>query len=177
MKIAILLFFLLGACNHQKKQDASFIRKENIQKFRIESPAFDNGGFIPVKYTADGENISPPLKISGTPQGTKSLALIVDDPDAPFGTWVHWVVFNISPNINFIPEGTQPQGLQGINDFKTLKYGGPSPPSGTHRYFFKLYALDTVLNIPEGASKKEVEKAMEGHILAEAVLMGKYSRR
>jgi len=174
MKIAILLVFLLCAC--QKKQDMSFVKK-SIQEFKIESTAFENGGFIPAKYTAGGENISPPLKISGTPQGTKSFVLIVDDPDAPFGTWVHWVVFNIPPDVNFIPEGIQPQGKPGINDFKTLKYGGPAPPSGTHRYFFKLYAIDKVLDIPKGASKKEVEKAMEGHILAKAVLMGRYSRR
>ncbi|MCD6413038.1 MAG: YbhB/YbcL family Raf kinase inhibitor-like protein [Elusimicrobia bacterium] len=154
----------------------SFVEK-SIQEFKIESDAFGNGGFIPAKYTADRENISPPLKISNIPQETKSLVLIVDDPDVPFGTWVHWVVFNIPPDVNFIQEGIQPQGKQGINDFKTLKYGGPAPPSGTHRYFFKLYAVDKVLDIPQGVRKREVEKAIEGHILAEAVLMGKYSRR
>lgn len=142
---------------------------------RISSPAFDANQKIPQKFTCDGEDISPSLVIEEIPEGAETLALIVDDPDAPAGTWVHWVVFNI-PVTNRIEEGEVP-GNQGINDFKKEKYGGPCPPSGTHRYFFKLYALDQELGLSEGASKRDVEAAMEGHILAQAELMGLYERQ
>ncbi len=143
----------------------------------ISSPAFKHNEHIPKKFTCDGSDVSPQLLIGNIPAGTKSLALIVDDPDAPRGTWVHWVVWNISPDTKEIREGAVPSGaLQGMNDFRQLDYGGPCPPSGTHRYFFKLYALDTLLSLGGGASKANLERAMEGHILARAELVGLYSR-
>jgi Raf kinase inhibitor-like YbhB/YbcL family protein len=138
---------------------------------------FQNNAFIPSKYTADGEDINPPLEISEIPQDAKTLVLIVDDPDAPARIWTHWILFNI-PIINKINENSVPlSAVQGLNDFKVLKYKGPSPPSGTHRYFFKLYALDTKLNLPDGSKKSEIENAMRNHILAKAELIGLYKRK
>jgi hypothetical protein len=139
---------------------------------RLLSPAFENADLIPGKYTCNGENVSPPLTIEDIPASARSLALIVDDPDAPGGTFVHWVVYNIPPKER-IDEGSVP-GSQGMNSFKKSAYGGPCPPSGTHRYFFKLYALDDRLNIGEGKTKKEVVEAMEGHIVGSAELVGRY---
>ena len=142
---------------------------------KLESPEFENNGFIPKKFTCDGEDINPGLIIEDIPEGTKRLALIVEDPDAPMGTWVHWIVFNI--HVTDIIEENSVPGTQGTNDFRKLEYGGPCPPSGTHRYFFKLYALDEKLhNIEGGCKKKELEEAMEGHILATAELIGLYER-
>jgi len=149
----------------------------------LESPAFRAGDMIPSKYTCDGENISPPLKWSGAPEGTKSFALVADDPDAPMGTWVHWVVYNIPAAAREIPEKAAstkklPAGaLEGVTDFRENTYGGPCPPSGTHRYFFKLYALDTALGLRAGASKKQLIEAMKGRILDQAELVGKYRRQ
>lgn len=138
---------------------------------------FNNMEKIPSKYTADGNNTNPPLEILDLPSNTKTLVLIVDDPDAPAGIWTHWILFNI-PIINRINENSVPKGaMQGMNDFKRLRYGGPSPPSGTHRYFFKLYALDTKLNLPEAARKSDIELAMKNHILAKAELIGLYQRK
>jgi Raf kinase inhibitor-like YbhB/YbcL family protein len=150
---------------------------------QITSSAFRDGEAIPRTYTCDGEDVSPPLSWSGAPEGTKSFALIADDPDAPVGTWVHWVVYNLPAGLTSLPEGVEvaerPQagGIHGITDFRRLGYGGPCPPGGTHRYFFKLYALDTVMDLPAGSTKKKLLQVMEGHILAEAQLMGTYSRR
>ena len=142
---------------------------------KLESPEFENNGFIPKKFTCDGEDVNPGLIIEDIPEGTKRLALIVEDPDAPMGTWVHWIVFNI--HVTDIIEENSVPGTQGTNDFRKLEYGGPCPPSGTHRYFFKLYALDEKLhNIEEGCKKKELEEDMEGHILATAELVGLYER-
>ena len=144
----------------------------------ITSPAFLPGGMIPSKYTCDGADVSPPLLIGNIPENTRSLALIVDDPDAPVGTWVHWVVWNIVANTREIPENSVPPGaLQGTNDFRKQEYGGPCPPSGTHRYFFKLYALDALLSAQEGATKARIEEAMKGHVLAQAELIGLYRRK
>jgi Raf kinase inhibitor-like YbhB/YbcL family protein len=150
---------------------------------KLTSSAFREGDTIPEKYTADGEDVSPPLKWSDVPAGCKSLALICDDPDAPRGTWVHWVLFNIPADKTELPENFDAAGTladggkQGINDFKKLGYGGPSPPPGKpHRYFFKIHALDFVPNLKEGATKAELEKSMAGHILAQAQLMGRYQR-
>lgn len=149
---------------------------------QITSAAFTEGNPIPKKYTCDGEDASPPLTWSGVPAGAKSLALIADDPDAPVGTWVHWVIFNLPPTLTGLQEGTTKTptvegGVQGNNDFRKTGYGGPCPPRGKpHRYFFKLYALDTSLSLEPGATKAEVEKAMRGHILAQGQLMGTYSR-
>lgn len=137
---------------------------------------------IPAKYTADGEDISPPLSWEGLPGETKSVAIIADDPDAPRGTWVHWLVWNLPPDVTHLDEGVPADeelprgGVQGTTDFGTVGYGGPAPPGGTHRYFFRVYALDTVLALPASATRPELEQAMEGHILAQGQLMGTYSR-
>ncbi len=150
---------------------------------RISSSAFEDGDPIPVRYTCDGEDVSPPLAWDGAPHGTLSLALICDDPDAPVGTWVHWVIFNIPADSRSLPEGvllaeSGPGGsVQGKNDFMRLGYGGPCPPRGSpHRYFFKLYALDRELALEVGATKRDLLEAMEGHILDEAQLVGTYQR-
>jgi Raf kinase inhibitor-like YbhB/YbcL family protein len=148
----------------------------------IMSHAFGAGGAIPRRFTVDGDNISPPLSWEDVPEKTKSFALICDDPDAAAGTWVHWVIFNISADTRELPEKIPPMAtplsgmIQGRNDFQRIGYGGPSPPRGTHRYFFSLYALDTLLNLPPGAAKQSLLSAMRSHILAEAKLMGTYSR-
>lgn len=150
---------------------------------QLTSSVFTEESMIPAKYTCDGQDISPPLSWKNLPPGTKSLTLICDDPDAPIGIWVHWVVFNIPPEEPGLAENIQPErelhnGMrQGNNDWRRIGYGGPCPPGGTHRYFFRLYALDAGLDLEPGATKKAVLKAMEGHILAEAQLMGKYKRR
>ncbi len=150
---------------------------------KITSPAFDQGGMIPSKYTADGQNISPPLKWEDVPEGTTTIALISDDPDAPMGTWVHWVMWNIPPDKKELSENVPPDkrlpdgSIQGITDFRKPGYGGPAPPSGTHRYFFKVYALDMKLDLPDNSTKADLVKAMQGHILAQGELMGKYKRR
>ncbi len=141
----------------------------------LASPAFGDGGGIPAKYTCDGADVNPPLRISGVPSAAKSVALIVDDPDAPAGTWVHWVVWNIRPETSEIPENSVP-GLEGKNDFRRTGWGGPCPPSGTHRYFFKLYALDTALTLGPSSAKADLVAAMRGHVLAQAQLVGTYRR-
>lgn len=141
---------------------------------KLTSPAFENNKSIPKKYTCEGEDVNPPLEIEEMSSGAKSLALIVDDPDAPMGTWVHWVVYDI-PTVSRIDEDSVP-GTQGYNDFRKTDYGGPCPPSGTHRYFFKLYALDAKLALKEGVRKEELEKAMEGHVLGKAELVGLYKK-
>jgi Raf kinase inhibitor-like YbhB/YbcL family protein len=142
----------------------------------ISSPAFTNGGNIPSKYTCDGANVSPPLELHDVPATAKSLALIVDDPDAPSGTFTHWFVWNIDPKEKTIAEGARfPH--QGINDFGRTGYGGPCPPSGTHRYFFKLFALDRELALPSGPKRGRLETEMKGHVVARAELMGRYARQ
>ncbi|KYK24689.1 hypothetical protein AYK25_06060 [Thermoplasmatales archaeon SM1-50] len=143
---------------------------------KLLSSAFNDNELIPSEYTCDGNDISPPLFFSNIPTDTKSLALIMDDPDAPMGTWVHWLVWNIPANKTGFLQGENITYPQGKNDFGTTKYGGPCPPSGTHRYFFKLYALDTTLHLNIGASKQQLESAMSGHILEEAQLVGIYAR-
>ncbi|MCX5668043.1 MAG: YbhB/YbcL family Raf kinase inhibitor-like protein [Candidatus Omnitrophica bacterium] len=141
---------------------------------KIISPSFKNNEKMPARYTYDGEDINPSIEIENLPLGTKSLALIVDDPDAPMKTWVHWVVYDIPPSIH-IEEGSIP-GKQGINDSGGKDYHGPCPPSGTHRYYFKVYALDKVLGLNEGISKGDLEKAMQGSVLSSAELIGLYKR-
>ena len=144
---------------------------------KISSPAFQNDGYIPRPYTCDGKDINPPLMMENCPQGTKSIAVIVDDPDAPVGIWVHWVLWNIDPNVKEIKENAVPTGaVEGMNDFKKHQYGGPCPPSGTHRYFFKVYALDTMLSISPNSKKSDLENAMNGHILAQGQVVGLYKR-
>jgi len=144
---------------------------------KLTSSAFTHNGSIPSEFTCDGYNVSLPLSISDIPQSAKSLALICDDPDAPVGIWDHWIVFNIPPSTKEIQKGTEPNGTSGKNSWGKTGYGGPCPPSGTHRYFFKLYALDTMLNLLEGSNKKQIEAAMQGHALAKAELVGLYKRR
>lgn len=143
---------------------------------KLISTAFKDGEMIPAKYTADGMDISPPLEISEAPEGVVSFALVMDDPDAPVGTWDHWIIWNISPETRKIEEDAAPKGVKGKNSWGTLNYGGPAPPSGTHRYIFKIYALDKKLDLKEGADKSKLERAMKEHVLDHAFLMGKYSR-
>lgn len=148
------------------------------------SPVFENGGGIPSKYTCEGEDISPPLVFAGVSDGTKSLALIVDDPDAPDPAapkmiWVHWVLYNLPPDTAGLEESviSLPAGiLEGVNDWKRIGYGGPCPPIGRHRYFFKLYALDTVLPDLDRPTRAELEQAMQGHVLAQSELIGTYQK-
>jgi Raf kinase inhibitor-like YbhB/YbcL family protein len=155
-------------------------RKDHMQ---LTSSAFKDGEAIPAKHTCDGENVSPALKWSGMPAGTKALALIAEDPDAPVGTWVHWVLYDLPATAMELAEGVAKSqyaasAKQGMNDFRQLGYGGPCPPPGKpHRYYFKLYALDTVLELKPGATKKDVERAMDKHVLAQAQLMGTYKRK
>jgi Raf kinase inhibitor-like YbhB/YbcL family protein len=154
---------------------------EVLMAMQLVSTAFSEGGTIPRQYTCDGKDVSPPLTWSGVPEGAKSIALICDDPDAS-KTWVHWVIFDLPPAVKGLPEGIATSaevaggGTQGTNDFRKVGYGGPCPPSGTHRYFFKLYALDTQVKLKSNATKADVERAMKGHVLAEATLMGRYAR-
>lgn len=144
---------------------------------QVTSSAFAEGETIPRRHTCDGEDFSPPLNWSAIPEGTASLALIVDDPDAPRGDWVHWVLVDLPPELTGLPEGAQGVGIDGRNDFGRQGYGGPCPPKGsTHRYFFKVYALDQALGLKSGATKRDVEKAMQGHILTLGQLMGRYTR-
>jgi len=148
----------------------------------LTSSAYEKGGMIPSKYTCDGANISPPLHWTNTPENTTSFAIIFDDPDAPAGTWVHWVLYNIPAEQHELKEDIPAQktldngATHGINDFKKLAYGGPCPPGGTHRYFMKLYALNTQLDLKPGATKKQLIDAMEGHIIEKDDLMAKYKR-
>ena len=149
----------------------------NNPNMQIASAAFERNGLIPAKYTCDGENTSPPLTLSGTPEETKSLALIMDDPDAPRGTWVHWTMWNIDPaTINVAANSTPPGAVEGKTSAGKSGYGGPCPPSGTHRYYFKLYALDIEFTLGEDVTKADLENAMSGHVLGQAELIGLYSR-
>jgi Raf kinase inhibitor-like YbhB/YbcL family protein len=144
---------------------------------QITSSAFSEGGNIPRLYTCDDQNASPPLVWTGAPTNTVSLALIMDDPDAPSGTWVHWVLYNLPPSLTRIEQGKNGGGTDGKNDFNKLGYGGPCPPRGSnHRYYIKIYALDIKLDLKVGASKAQVENAIKGHILAQGQLMGRYGR-
>lgn len=153
-----------------------------MMALELSSPAFKDGEAIPAKYSCDGEDISPDLNWENLPAGTESLALIMDDPDAPGGTWVHWVVYDIPPETTGFPEkisatGELPNGgKQGNNSWKRFGYGGPCPPRGTHRYFFKLYALDSILGLESGITKGRLLRAMEGHVLDQGQLMGTFSR-
>lgn len=156
--------------------------EEPSMTFQITSPAFDEGDSIPTPYTCDGENKSPPLHWSQVPQNAGSLALVMDDPDAPSGTFVHWVFYNLPPDVDMISEGAQPEDIEalggenGTNSRGQTGHTGPCPPSGEHRYFFKLYALDTTVDLTAGATKSELEAALSGHVIEQAELMGVYSR-
>lgn len=170
LAVVLLIFALTGGC----------VMGESM---KLESDAFSEGGYIPAKYTCKGEDVSPPLKWSGTPKGCVSFALIVEDPDAPMGTWDHWVAYDIPGDKNSLDEGVPtekslPDGYrQGINDFRKIGYGGPCPPPGKpHRYVFTLYALDAKLGLDAGLNKGAVLKAIKGHILGKAVLTGLFKR-
>ena len=181
---ALALALVVSGCS---RGDSEAILEQEEAELTIEvtSSAFTDGAPIPTKYTCEGEDVSPPLGWSGVPQGTRSIALISDDPDAPGGTWVHWVHYAIPSGVTELPEGvpgteTLPNGArQGINDFKRTGYGGPCPPKGhgPHRYYFKVYALDAEGDLKPGAGKKDLLGSMEGHILAEGRVMGTYERR
>jgi Raf kinase inhibitor-like YbhB/YbcL family protein len=174
----VVVMVALSACEPQDDQQ----KGESKMDLKVTSTAFVDGGMIPPKYTADGQDVSPPLAWEGVPEGAKSIALINDDPDAPMGTWVHWLVWNLPPDAAILdedvaPDAELPNGIrQGTTDFGRTGYGGPAPPSGVHRYFFKVYALDAMLDLRAGAIKPELEKAIKGHILAQGQLMGKYTR-
>ncbi len=166
-----VILIALGACQGAEPT------QEEAGEIQVESSAFEDGGTIPQRYTCDGEDLSPPLRWSEPPSATASQVLICDDPDAPVGTWDHWVLFNLPATVNSLPEGVQGMGVSGSNGWQQLGYGGPCPPSGSaHRYFFKFYALDITLDLGAGASKKDVEQAMKGHILAKGQLVGRYGR-
>lgn len=179
----VFIVFLNVQCQSQSKPQKPLKKTGKETTMEITSTAFKDGEMIPSKYTCDGVNVSPPLAWQNSPRGVQSFALIADDPDAPAGTWVHWVIFNIPDTVFSLPENVPPKetlengSIQGKNDFRKIGYGGPCPPNGVHRYYFKLYALDTKLNLQPGATKAELLKAMEGHILAQAQLMGRYSRK
>lgn len=166
-KLFIFCSIVLISCNS--------IQSEIISTMKIESPVFQNNQTIPEKYTCKGANINPPLSFVEVPENTKTFVLIVDDPDAPMGDWVHWILWNIPSETKTIPENST-VGVAGSTDFGENKYGGPCPPAGTHRYFFKLYALDSELELPPGSNKADLLSAMEGHILAYAELVGLFSK-
>ena len=145
---------------------------------KLTSASFQNGNKIPPKFSREGGNVSPALRIENAPAKAKSLALVVDDPDAPGGLFTHWLVWNIDPKTNVIEEGSAPKSaIEGSNDFGSSGYGGPQPPSGTHRYYFKIFALDQALSLPAGAKRGEVDQAMRGHVIAQAQLMGRFSAK
>jgi Raf kinase inhibitor-like YbhB/YbcL family protein len=180
--------FFAAICLIATSGDPAWAKNQINAKIRggktmvITSSSFVHEDMIPAKYTCDGQNISPPLAWSGAPKETNSFALICDDPDAPAGTWVHWVIFDIPANVNSLPEKVAKQeaiaglGKNGKNTSQHFGYDGPCPPSGTHRYYFKLYALDKMLNLKAGLSKEELLSAMKNHVLAEAQIMGRYKR-
>jgi len=189
LAIVLLAGLSVVACHSPGRDDTlttatnSSQSKTKVKTMKLESSAFKANGFIPGKYTCDGEDISPPLSWDEPPSGTQSLALIVDDPDAPGGIFVHWVLYDIPGTVRQLTAeiaavSTLPNGgIQGKNDFGKFGYGGPCPPSGTHRYFFKLYALDKKLGLEPGATKAQIVAAMDGHILAIAQLIGRYQRQ
>ncbi len=178
----VLVMALLAACSGTDAATTTTMATqaptsaaEGGALMELTSPAFDHEGAIPARFTCDGEDVSPELHIAGTPDAAVSLVVIMEDPDAPRGTWDHWVAFDITP-VESIPEDVGAVGTAGLNTSGRTGYGGPCPPSGTHRYFFRVLALDGALGLAEGATKGEVLAAAEGHVLAEAVLMGTYSR-
>jgi hypothetical protein len=178
--VAVLIFFSLVL------MDTNLLHAEENMTLTLKSSAFDNGSAIPSRYTCEGEDVSPPLTWAGVPETARSLVLIVDDPDAPDPkapkmTWVHWVLYNLPPDISGLPEGITSAGLppgtvEGLNDWKRSGYGGPCPPIGRHRYFHKLYALDKVLEVINTPTKAKVEAAMNGHVIAQTEFVGTYQK-
>jgi len=183
MSLAVFPLLFLGCAGRQQTvvQPVS-TPKEDKAEIKLTSAAFKDGQPIPPAYTCDGVNISPPLEWSGVPKAAKTIAIVCDDPDAPGGAWVHWLLYNLPADhiglVENVPatENLKAGGFQGKNDFGKVGYGGPCPPSGTHRYFFRIYVLDSELPLKAGATKADLEKAMEGHIVAQGQLMGTYSR-
>jgi Raf kinase inhibitor-like YbhB/YbcL family protein len=183
LAVALLVLLWSCGCAGEKPTDTQGTKGGSAMTIELTTNAFREGETVPKLYTGDGKDHSPPLKWADPPAGTKSLALIADDPDAPRGTWVHWVLFNLPAETRELKENVPTEktlsngAKQGTNDFRKIGYGGPAPPPGKpHRYFFKLYALDASLDLPPGATKEQVLAAMKGHILAEGQLMGKYGR-
>ena len=184
LPVLVLLAALLGGCGSGSNSREIYNLTPSIPNagFVLGSTAFEEGQPVPKVYSCDGSDTSPPLQWTGTPEGTKSLALIMDDPDAPGTTWTHWVLFAMSPETTSLPEGVAPDmtgpdgSRQGNNSWAKLGYGGPCPPSGTHRYYFRLYALDTQIDLPSGANADQLKEKMQGHVLAVGELMGRYSK-
>lgn len=176
--LIISIIFLFETRIKNKTQDTNFISNSSvINKMKISSTKFNNNEGIPSKYTCDGDNVNPPIQVSGVPDNSKSLVLIIDDPDAPSRTWVHWILWNIDPTITEIKEDSIPKGsIEGVTSFGSNSYGGPCPPSGDHRYFFKLYALSKVLDIAISSDKKALEEAIKEYIIATSEFIGLYGR-
>ena len=181
-RLILPVFLLLIVALSIDSRATTLKKRGKMAPITLESAAFGNGAAIPSAYTCDGADRSPPLTWRGVPSGTRSLALICDDPDAPAGIWVHWVVYGMPAALNGLPEGVpmadtvEGGGRQGTNDFGNIGYNGPCPPGGTHRYSFRLYALDRLVEPGAGKKKSDIEKAMKGHVLAQGELIGTYSR-
>ena len=170
LQALLLVLSLIGSPAHAKNP------RETIMN--LGSPDFREGGSIPERFTCDGKNLSPSLKIDGVPKEARSLILVVDDPDAPGGNFTHWLMWNIAPDVAGIATNSLPtHAVQGVNDFGKNKYSGPCPPSGTHRYFFRLYALDKSLVLPSSSKRDALDSAMRGHVISEATLVGTYTRK
>jgi len=179
MKKVLLYFFLISSGLFISKKGEGYMTLPQFQKMQITSPAFQDNDFLPLLYTCDGNNISPPLEFHNAPSQARSLVLIHDDPDAPGGTWDHWILFNLPARTSSLQQGikTLPSGTkQGLNSWEKKEYGGACPPDREHQYVFKLYALDVFLDLQDGASKEEIEQAMQGHILDQATLTARYKR-
>ena len=177
LSAAVVVLYLRGRSPEPVVPSADLPPILNNSNMLIASAAFERNSSIPNKYTCDGENVNPPLTFSGVPENAKSLALIMDDPDAPRGTWVHWTMWNIDPStINITVDSVPAGAVEGTTSSGKSVYGGPCPPSGTHHYYFKLYALDTILDLNKSSEKQELESAIEGHVLGQAELVGLYSR-
>ncbi|RLD18465.1 MAG: YbhB/YbcL family Raf kinase inhibitor-like protein [Caldiserica bacterium] len=181
MKFFILFFLIFSSCKKEERKVERIVIEKKIKRIQVKSEAFNNGEFIPKKYTCDGEDISPPLEWTKV-EGSKSYVIVVDDPDAPLKRWIHWIVFNIPPNINSLPEGADKNYLNkigaklGLNDFGKLEYGGPCPPGGVHRYYFKVFALREKISAEEGIEEKELMNLIGDYIIGKGELLGKYSR-
>ena len=179
----ILLFIMICGLESVCQNNNSINKNNKKMKLKINVSEKPETDFLPSKYTCDGRNISPPLVWTSAPENTVSFALICDDPDAPSGDWVHWVIFNIPANVSLLTENLEKKKIfengtkQGVNDFRKIGYDGPCPPGGTHRYFFKLFALDTILDLNSGASKNQLINAMKGHIIEHTQMIKKYSRK
>ena len=175
----LIIVFIINGCNAETERQEIIEKTKpvGVINMKLTSPAFENNKEIPSEYTCDGVDTSPELNIGDVPENAKSLVLINDDPDAPVGTWDHWIVFNIPSSTSKINKGQEPSGTAGKNSWGRTGYGGPCPPSGTHRYFFKLYALDTELDLPEASEKKDIEAAMQDHIIEKTELLGTYKKQ